>query len=352
MKAVVIGYGYMGKIRCRNVEELESLVLAGICDPHLSAEQIDANCPHFKDYREAIECVRPDIVFVCTPNLYTPQICTYALEQGCHVFCEKPPGRGLADIRRIIEAERAHPELKVMFGFNHRHHPAILEAKSIVDGQRMGRIMWLHGVYGKSGGQGRAFEESWRNDPAISGGGILLDQGIHMLDLFRFFCGDFQEVQGMLTTAYWDIPVEDNAFVLLRNGRGQIAQLHSSTTLWKHTFRLDIGLEGGYLVVKGLLSKTSSYGRETLIIGRKPGDNDDAAIGNPREEIVYFDKDLSWDLQVKELVNCIRNDLPVTDSSSLDALRVMEIVDVAYKQAGVKYDANSVAVSEAERGAE
>ena len=332
MKAVVIGYGYMGEIRRRNVEELESLVLTGICDTHLSAEQIDVDCPYFNDYRQAIERARPDVVFVCTPNRYSPDVCIYALEHGCHVFCEKPPGRNLADIQRIIAAEQAHPGLKVMFGFNHRHHPAILEAKSIVDAGRMGRIIWLRGVYGKSGGERREFEQSWRNDPAISGGGILLDQGIHMLDLFRFFCGDFQEVRGLLSTQYWNVPVEDNAFVLLRNAQGHIAQLHSSATLWKHTFHLEIGLEGGYLIAKGLLSRTGSYGRETLIIGRKPRSGEEAAVGNPREELVYFNKDMSWDLQVKELVNCIQNDLPVTDSSSLDALRVMELIAEVYRQ--------------------
>ena len=219
-----------------------------------------------------------------------------------------------------------------MFGFNHRHHPAIIEVKSIVDAGRMGRIMWMRGVYGKSGGQGRGFEKSWRNDPEIAGGGILLDQGIHMLDLFRFFCGDFKEINGMLSTSYWNIPVEDNAFVLLRNDSGQMAQLHSSATLWKHIFRLEIGLEGGYLIAQGLLSRTGSYGREHLIIGRRPKNDEKAALGNPREETVYFDKDLSWDLQVKEMIHCIQEGLAVTDSSSLDALRVMEIIDTVYRQ--------------------
>lgn len=335
MKALIIGYGYMGEIRKRVVDALPELELAGICDPHFTPKESGLGCPLFQNYRKAIHVTCPRIVFVCSPNRYSPDICVYALEKGSHVFCEKPPGRNLADIVRIMEAEQAHQGLKVMFGFNHRHHPAILEAKAIVDAGRMGRVMWLRGIYGKSGGTGRDFEKSWRNDPAISGGGILLDQGIHMLDLFRFFCGDFHEIQGMLTTNYWNIPVEDNAFVLLRNTRGQMAQLHSSATLWKHTFRLELGLEGGYLIAQGLLSKSGSYGRETLIIGRKPTREEGAAVGNPREEIVYFDKDLSWELQVKELIHCIQNDLPVEDSSTLDAYRVMEIIDKVYRKVDI-----------------
>ncbi len=333
MKTVIIGYGYMGQIRKQVVDSLPELKLSGICDPSPAMDGAPHDYARYEDYREAIDDVRPDVVFVCTPNRYTPDVCIYALEQGCHVFCEKPPGRNLSDIQRIIGVEEKHPRLKLMFGFNHRYHPAIIEAKSLADAGRLGRILWMRGVYGKSGGQGREFEGSWRNDPSISGGGILLDQGIHMLDLFRFFCGDFHEVYGFLSTAYWNVSVEDNAFVLLRNEQGQVAQLHSSATLWKHTFRLEMGLERGYLIVEGLLSKTGSYGREKLIIGRKPGDEEDAALGNPREEIVYFDKDLSWEVQVRELVNCIKHGLPVRDSSSLDALRVMELVDLIYGHA-------------------
>lgn len=334
MKALIIGYGYMGQIRRRVVESLPELELVGICDPYLTPEAIAAPCAYYLDYREAIAAACPDLVFVCTPNRYNPEVCIDALKHGCHVFCEKPPGRNLADIQRIVAVEQASPGLKVMFGFNHRHHPAMQQAKSLIDGGKLGQILWLRGLYGKSGGQG--FEQSWRNDPDLSGGGILLDQGIHMLDLFQYFAGPFQDVQGMLATQYWKIPVEDNAFVLLRNHRGQIAQLHSSATLWKHTFRLEIGLEVGYLTLQGLLSKSGSYGRETLTIGYKPGDEEwVSAAGNPREEVWYFDQDQSWQVQVQQLCRCIREDLPVTDSSTQDALQVMEIIQRVYHQAGI-----------------
>jgi predicted dehydrogenase len=312
MKVLIVGYGYMGQIRKRVVESLPELRLCGICDPVLDTT----------DYQQAIDSLTPDIVLVCTPNKYSPDVCIYALEHGCHVFCEKPPGRNLNDILRIREVERTHPGLKLMFGFNHRHHPAIVEAKSLVDAGRMGRIIWLRGVYGKPGGSG------WRNDPEISGGGILLDQGIHMLDLFRFFCGDFDKVHALTRRFAAPSPggrgpVEDNAFVLLQAASGPIAQLHSSATLWKHQFQLDIGLENGYLTAQGLLSKTGSYGRETLIVGRK---------STPDEEIIYFDTDLSWDLQVREFVRAIINDEPIRDSNSLDALRVMELIAEVYSQ--------------------
>jgi len=328
LRAGIIGYGYMGEIRHRNVESHPDLVLAGVTDPRLTDEAA-FGAPVFPDYQSLL-AAGMDVVFVCTPNNLTPDVTIAALQSGAHVFCEKPPGRTLGDIQRIRAAESAVPGKKLIFGFNHRHHPGITDAKAIVDSGALGGILTLRGVYGKSGGDG--YERSWRNDPAVGGGGILLDQGIHMLDLFRFFCGDFDEVTGMAVTSHWDVPVEDNAVVLLRNRRGQMAQLHSTATAWKHIFRLEIGLERGYLAINGLLSKTGSYGRETLLIGRRPQRGETAAVGNPREELSYYDRDPSWDLEVNHFVECIREDRPVTQGTSLDALRVMEIVDCVYRE--------------------
>lgn len=327
LRAAIVGYGYMGEIRKRNIEAHPNLTLAGVMDPQVTDPAV-VGAPLFRDYQSLLAS-GVDVVFVCTPNSFTPDVAVHALRRGCHVFCEKPPGRTLADIERIRAAEIAASGRKLIFGFNHRHHPGVTDAKAIVDSGALGAVLTLRGVYGKSGGDG--FERSWRNDPAVGGGGILLDQGIHMLDLFRFFCGDFDEVRGMVATSYWDIPVEDNAFVILRNARGQMAQLHSTATAWKHTFRLEIGLERGYLAVTGLLSKTGSYGRETLLIGRRPGRGESAAVGNPREEMSYYDRDPSWDLEVGHFVDCIQRDTPVTQGTSLDALRVMEIVDRVYR---------------------
>lgn len=327
LRAGIVGYGYMGEIRRRNVDDHPDLTLVGVVDPRIE-DAAKYRVTLFPTYQDLV-AQELDILFVCTPNRLTPDVTVYALEHGCHVFAEKPPGRTVADIERIRAAEAAHPELKLIFGFNHRHHPGITEAKAIVDSGTLGRILYLRGAYGKSGGDG--FEKGWRNDPEMGGGGILLDQGIHMLDLFRFFGGDFDEVSGMMSTTHWDIPVEDNAFLIMRNSEGMIASLHSSATSWKHTFRLEIGLEKGYLTISGLLSKTGSYGRETLLIGRRPIRGESVALGNPREEMTYYDADPSWDVQVQHFVECIREDKPIADSTSLDALRVMEIVEGVYR---------------------
>lgn len=338
LRAGIVGYGYMGEIRHRNILAHPRLELAGVSDP-CRTEHLKANgLPTHQDYRELVDS-NLDVVFICTPNNVTPEATVYALERGRHVFCEKPPGRTLGDVQRICAAERASPAAKLIFGFNHRHHPGIIDAKALIDGGALGRILTVRGVYGKSGGAN--FESSWRNDPGVGGGGILLDQGIHMLDLFRFFCGDFEEVTGMRTRGYWNIPVEDNAFVLLRTRDGVMAQLHSTATSWKHTFRLEIGLECGYVIVSGLLSKTGSYGRETLTVGRKPEDGIRAALGNPREETTYYDVDPSWDLEVEHFVHAIVSGTPIVQGTSLDALRVMEIVDRVYQLPVINFEATT-----------
>ncbi|MBT7484246.1 Gfo/Idh/MocA family oxidoreductase, partial [Candidatus Peregrinibacteria bacterium] len=209
------------------------------------------------------------------------------------------------------EAEKRNPSGKLMFGFNHRYHPGIMKAKAIVDSGRLGKILTLRGLYGKSGG--KSFPDSWRNDVSISGGGILLDQGIHMLDLFNFFLGGFTSVKSFISNAHWGFDVEDNAVVILQTGNDQLAMLHSSATFWKHMFQLTLILEKGYLTVEGLLSKTGSYGRETLTIGRRQFEDEAEAIGNPSEEVVYFDRDLSWDLEVDKFVEAIRNNTSIVE---------------------------------------
>ena len=334
LRAGIIGYGYMGQIRSRNIADHPDLQFAAVCDPGRPTEVAALGVRVFDTWEALVESDL-DVVFVCTPNYLIPEATVHALHRRRHVFCEKPPGRNLADIQRIRVAEQANPGTTVLFGFNHRHHPGITDAKAIIDSGALGEVLTLRGVYGKDGGYN--YHKSWRNDPAVSGGGILLDQGIHMLDLFRLFVGDFEEVVGMRSVTAFDIPVEDNAVVLLRTARGQLAQLHSSATSWKHMFRLEIGCEHGYLVVSGLLSKTGSYGRETLVVGRRPAPGARMALGNPREETTYYDVDPSWDIEVAHFVECIRESKPVERGTSLDALKVMEIVDRVYRESPVRF---------------
>jgi predicted dehydrogenase len=331
LKCGIIGYGYMGEIRRRIIEGHPDLSLGWICDPDIDKIPSQPGIQITKEANQVIDS-DVDLVFICTPNDLIPDLTIKCLDLKKHVFCEKPPGRTVNDVRRMQEAEKRNPSGKLMFGFNHRYHPGIMKAKAIVDSGRLGKILTLRGLYGKSGG--KSFPDSWRNDVSISGGGILLDQGIHMLDLFNFFLGGFTSVKSFISNAHWGFDVEDNAVVILQTGNDQLAMLHSSATFWKHMFQLTLILEKGYLTVEGLLSKTGSYGRETLTIGRRQFEDEAEAIGNPSEEIVYFDRDLSWDLEVEKFVESIRNNTPIVESTSADALNVMELISNCYKESG------------------
>ncbi|MBI3317768.1 MAG: Gfo/Idh/MocA family oxidoreductase [Candidatus Omnitrophica bacterium] len=192
-------------------------------------------------------------------------------------------------------------------------------------------MLYVKGTYGKSGGE--RFPENWRNHREISGGGILLDQGIHMLDLFHLFVSPLQVVDAVLADTFWGCGVEDNAFVLLKSPEGVPVFLHSSATLWKHTFRLEIGCSNGYLLATGFLSKTGSYGREQLVIGRRQFEAEATALGNPREEIVHFDRDESWDKEVEEFIRSIQEGRSPAHGTLEEARRVMEIVRDVYAKA-------------------
>ncbi|HIA48078.1 MAG TPA: Gfo/Idh/MocA family oxidoreductase [Candidatus Hydrogenedentes bacterium] len=326
LKIGIIGLGKMGLTRYKEFVKHPHTIVTHGSDPNT---EHFANYPDVACSTDAESVINSDVdcILVATPNRFTPDMIIASLDAGKHVFSEKPPGRTVEDIENIIEAEKRNPGLALKFGFNHRYHAGIQEAKRIIDNGRLGKILWMRGIYGKAGGEG--FEGTWRSDKTMGGSGILLDQGIHMLDLFRYFSGDFTEIKSMVTTAYWDIPMEDNAFALLRDDKGVIAMLHSSSTQWKHKFSLEIYCSDGLLSVNGILSSTRSYGDETISVARRQFD-DGFNTGKPHEETIYFDTDPSWELEIENFVDCVLHDIPVTSGTSDDALKVMQMVFAIY----------------------
>ncbi len=324
IKFGIVGLGKMGSTREITIRENDETILISGTDPNPPTNGFK-DMQFLPDYKSVINS-GVDAVFVCTPNRFIPEVVVAALDAGKHVFCEKPPGINLADIEKIMEAEKRNPGQILKIGFNHRYHFGIMEAKKIVDSGKYGNILWMRGIYGKAELSGNPNE--WRHDPTLVGGGILFDQGIHMVDLFRHFCGEFTEIKSMCTTAYWDTPLEDNAFALLRNNKGQIAMLHSSFTQWKHRFTLEIFMEDGYVIVDGMPATSRSYRDEWIIQGRK---HTGFAIGNPPEESTFCNTDPSWELELKEFVNCIKSGNPVTNGTSIDAYETMRLVFGIYK---------------------
>jgi predicted dehydrogenase len=329
LRTAIIGMGKMGRIRKIELDRHPGFEVVALCDvdPAVAAMFPSA---HFSTDWRAILALELDAVVVCTFNNVAPDIVCLALDRGLHVFCEKPPGRSVADVERIIEHQRRAPGKVVKFGFNHRFHYGVMEARALVESGRYGKPLWARGVYGKAGGL--TFENSWRSDKELAGGGILLDQGIHMLDLMLLFLGEFNDVKSMVENCYWkNVPLEDNAFALMRTAEGRVAMVHSSATQWKHKFSLDLFLEDGYICINGILSSTRSYGEESITFARRQFEDEARAMGKPREETIYFDQDDSWRHEIEEFHECILEPGRIPAGSAADALRVMRLIERIYE---------------------
>ena len=326
-KVGIIGYGKIGRIRHECIDRHSRLTLTCVCDVRDVKRDLDVR--FFSDYKKLLD--EPlDIVFICTYNRFIPEITVDAINRGIHVFSEKPPGRNREDVRAIAMAAKENP-VKVKFGFNHRYHEAVKEAKAIVDSGRLGKVIWMRGLYGKAGGS--EYDSNWRNNRELSGGGILIDQGIHMLDLFRCFSGEYDEVKSFVGNSYWKVEVEDNVFAILRNSQNkQTAMIHSSATQWRHKFLLEIYMEKGYLEIDGILSSTRTYGRETLKIARCLFDDKGYPLPNPQEHMTYYDDDHSWMDEIEEFVECIAEDKVIVNGGIDDAVKTMELVHRIYNE--------------------
>ena len=191
---------------------------------------------------------------------------------------------------------------------------------------KLGKVVGIRGVYGKS--NLITFNQpDWRTKRSIAGGGVLLDQGIHMLDLIRLFAGNFCEIKSFVSNSYWNHDVEDNAYAIMKNENGVIAMIHSSATQWRHRFNLEINLQKGSIILGGFLSGTKSYGEETLTFVYADTQKDN---GDPREESIRYNKDPSWQREIDVLVSSIIEDKQIINGSSRDALETMKMVYEIY----------------------
>ncbi|UTW51658.1 Gfo/Idh/MocA family oxidoreductase [bacterium SCSIO 12827] len=322
LRIAIAGYGVVGKRRREFIDAHPALKTVAVCDRAFDGNgQLEDGVPYFRTPDELL-AQDFDALFVCMTNDIAPDVTIAGLEKGVHVFCEKPPGRTVADIRRVIEAEAKNPKQVLKYGFNHRYHESVREALAIARSGDLGRIINLRGVYGKSQFISYGQHSDWRTERAIAGGGILLDQGIHMVDLMRLFAGEFTQVHSFVSNDYWRHDVEDNAYALMRTDAGVVGMLHSSATQWRHRFSLDITLEKGALILSGILSGSKSYGAETLTVVRA-GDDD---LGDPMEQVTRYNTDPSWADEIADFVDAITTGREITDGSSDDALRTMDLV--------------------------
>jgi len=296
LRAAIIGCGRMGRKRAGAHKKCRVVLCVDIAAGR--AEELARSIPGAaaaSDWRTAVARPDIDLAVVCTPNDLLSEIAVGAVEAGKLVLVEKPVGRSVAEVDAVAEKARARG-VRVKAGFNHRHHPAVIKAKEIVDSGGLGPLIMIRGVYGHGGRPG--YEGEWRARPETAGGGQLIDQGIHLIDLSRYFLGEFSDVWGTAATLFWKMPVEDNAFLCLKTDRGGIAWLHAGWTEWKNRFSFEIFGKKGKLHIEGL---GGSYGTERLTMHvLKPG------MGPPETTAWDFPgPDPSWALEFEEFLRAV-----------------------------------------------
>jgi predicted dehydrogenase len=321
-KVGIIGAGLQGGRRAPVLTQLPGNKLIAVAD--LKIEKAKKLADQFggeptERWQDIVERDDINIVLVCTPPHLHAEITTAALNSGKHVLCEKPLTRTINEAEELLEIEKKN-EVILKCGFNHRHHPGISKAKDLVVKGMIGEIDFVRCTYGICGRPG--YEKEWRADPKVVSGGQLMEQGIHGIDLFRWFLGDFTEVTGFTSTRYWNItPFEDNAFALFRTSKGQIASLHSSLTQWKNQFTFEVYGHDGYIVVEGL---GGGYGTEKVTFGKK-------LFYQPFEADTteYRGADISWTEEWKEFTSAIsENREPIGNGN--DGLEAIKLVNAVY----------------------
>lgn len=321
----IIGCGLIGRKRLTALGKNPPLLYTCDLDAARAADlaKLAPGCTAVTDYNVILADARVSAVIVCTLNASLAPIALAAVRAGKHVLVEKPGALNAAQLRTLRDAAQQTGAL-VRLGYNHRYHPALQKARALIDSGALGPLMFLRARYGHGGRKG--YDREWRADPALSGGGELIDQGVHLIDLAGWFLGDFPTVDGHATTSFWDMKVDDNAFLSLRTAAGQTAWLHVSCTEWKNLFSLEIYGRDAKIAIDGL---GGSYGVERLTFYQmlpEMGPPDTTAFEYPRG-------DESWAIETRQFADDIRQKR--APSPGLDeGIRTLEIVEQIYRKSG------------------
>ena len=326
VRVAIVGCGLIGNKRAKALGDTGKVVAAA--DSNLArAQQLAAShagATASADWKEVLKRDDVDLVVVATTNDMLAPVTHEAIRHRKHVIVEKPAARSAAEIEPVAAAAREafdqHGTI-VKVGFNHRFHPALLKARELFDAGALGEMMFVRGRYGQGGRLG--MEKEWRGKKEIAGGGEMLDQGVHLVDLARWFLGEFTDVAGHVARFFWDWEVEDNGFALLRTKQGQVAWLHASCTEWKNLFSFEIYGKVGKLQVEGL---GGSYGVERLAYYKML-----PQMGPPETTIwEYPREDRSWQAEWTHFTECIR-ERRLPEGNLDDALATLRIIDELYR---------------------
>ena len=323
----IAGFGKIGQLRFQTLSQHEGYNVVSILEKNEDAA-IPKGIHRARSYSELLNHDL-DAVFICAFNDVLADYTIEAIEKNINVFCEKPPARTVEELMNV-SLKYSESDVVLKYGFNHRYHYSVMEAKRMISDGEFGKLISARGVYGKAGSID--YDKNWRNYKKVSGGGILIDQGIHMLDLLRYLSDDEYAVKhALVKTLFWNIEAEDNAFILLEGEKGAIASIHSSATQWKHKFLLELTFENGYINLDGILSGTRSYAPETIKYGLREFEDITWAMGKPQEHTIWFENDHSWQLEIEEFYRAVQESHKVKNGSIDDAIRTLSLVESVYQ---------------------
>jgi len=322
MNIAIIGAGLIGKKRALNLPS--GINLKYVCDVDTDKGKIFAEefkCEYISSWKDIVSDSSIDAVFIATTHNALAEIAVAAIKKGKHIFVEKPGARNSKEFNKVIDTYRRNPCVVVMFGYNHRYHPGIRKAKELVDTKKYGKVMFIRARYGHGGRLG--YEKEWRFNKAISGGGELMDQGPHLIDLVNYFTGEMETVIGFMPTLYWKTKLEDTAFFMMKNNKNQFAHLSVSCVEWKNIFSFEIMLEKAKIQIDGL---GRSYGKEKVTLyTMKP------EMGPPDvKEFNFPDEDVSWKRENEIFFQRIKNK-NYSPTAIYEAEYVLKIIDTIYK---------------------
>ena len=320
-----VGLGLIGQKRAKSLPE--NIFVSWGVDPNPNARnnfRTKYDCEVFSDF-ELEKLPKVDVIFISTTHQYLSKIACATLQKGIHTFVEKP---GAINYKSIVEIKNIYlkkKNLALSFGFNHRYHPSFLALKKIILEKNLeDQILSIRGTYGHGGRKG--YESEWRMDPLKSGGGELLDQGSHLIDLCHFLTNQNFDIEySNLRRLFWNSEVEDNTNIILKSKSHNIyANLTASWTEWKNNFLFEVFTKKMQFTIKGL---GGSYGTESLTIYKMSEE-----MGPPETTIFeYPGNDISWERETLDFFENIKNN-NFTIKSLEDTVDLHAIVHNVYQK--------------------
>jgi predicted dehydrogenase len=333
MRIAVLGAGVIGKLRCTTVLNNSATELVGVMDvdeARARAAAAGSGARVVRDFREIIAPGEVDAVIVSSPVHFHEEQCIAALQAGCDVLCEKPLSNSLESCRRIFEAAKASARTLAV-GFNHRYYPSVKYLAQQIDAGAIGELDHLRVFGGHDGLAG--FRADWMYKGPLSGGGAMMDVGIHMTDLVNYIGGDVVEVSGIATGGIWNVEgSEDNAVAIMRTARNLPVIYHATWTEWKG-YRIFFEAYGRGGMIRAYYAPMSNL----LITHEEPGGKR-KKVRKLYPEIILREKFRGWETTtyntfVEELADFLRmldgQKVPLADGHA--GVLAVEVAQAVYR---------------------